>query len=442
MSANSRRGLIIVLALVVLALLVLLYLKGPGPLAFAGRAATYGGASPSGVPAELAQQDEVTRGRYLALAADCQACHTAEGGALFAGGRPFKTPFGTLYAPNITPDRDTGIGTWSEAAFLRAVHEGVRPDGARLYPAFPYAAYTYLSDEDVRAIRAYLLTVPAVRNLSPPNSLAFPFNQRSLMAIWGLLYNPNQRFTPNGAQSPQWNRGAYLAEALAHCGDCHTPRNLLQGLNNRRKFAGALTAGWKAYNITPDSASGIGAWSDEQIADYLSNGHAAAHGSAGGPMGEAVQLSLSQLTRDDIQALVTYVRSVPAHHSALPAVRTTQAATTVADSVVENGHGLGREIFEGACASCHGWTGISPVQSRADLIGSRAINDPSAVNVAQMIISGSASPGIDGAAAMPGFGAAYSDSEIAAVANYVTARFGAKPSSITAREVARMRAGS
>lgn len=442
MNSNSRRGLIIVLALVVLAILVLLYLKGPGPLAFAGHGPEYRGASPTGVPAELAQQDEVTRGRYLTLAADCQACHTAEGGALFAGGRPFKTPFGTLYAPNITPDRDTGIGGWSEAAFLRAVHEGVRPDGAHLYPAFPYAAYTYLSDDDVRAIRAYLLTVPAVRSVAPANSLAFPFNQRSLMAIWGLLYNPSQRFTANGAQSPQWNRGAYLAEALAHCGDCHTPRNLLQGLNNRRKYSGALTAGWHAYNITGDSVSGIGAWSDEQLTDYLSNGHAPARGSAGGPMGEAVQLSLSQLTRGDVQALVTYLRSVPARRGSLPPVRTTQATANALEGVADDGQHLGREIFEGACASCHGWAGLSPVQSRADLVGSRAINDPSAVNVAQMIISGSTSPGIDGPAAMPAFGAAYSDSEIAAVANFVTQRFGAKPSSITAREVAKLREGS
>ena len=240
MNAPRRHGWLFA-ALVAAGIAVLLwrYLLGPGPLAFAGgpvlAASAQGGANPGGVPAELDGADLATRGRYLTEAADCEACHTVPGGARFAGGRAFKTAFGTLYSPNITADRDTGIGAWSEGEFLRAVHQGVRPDGTHLYPAFPYAAYTYLTDADVLAIRAYLMSLPAVKNAAPAAALSFPFNQRWLMGIWAQLYNPDERFQVRSGRSPQWNRGAYLAEALAHCGDCHTPRNLLQALDNRRQ---------------------------------------------------------------------------------------------------------------------------------------------------------------------------------------------------------------
>jgi mono/diheme cytochrome c family protein len=440
--ARNRGWFLAVLAAVVIAALLWRYALAPGPLAFAGgtaiTASAYTGTSPSGVPVELANADIATRGRYLTEAADCEACHTAPGGARFAGGRAFKTPFGTLYSPNITADRDTGIGAWSEGEFLRAVHQGVRPDGAHLYPAFPYPAYTYLTDADVLAIRGYLMSLPAVKNAAPAAALTFPFNQRWLMGIWARLYNPDQRYRPRTERSPQWNRGAYLAEALAHCGDCHTPRNLLQALDNRRKFGGALTAGWRAYNITSDPAAGVGAWSNADLAQYLASGHALSHGTASGPMGEAVELSLSRLAPADIDALVAYLRTVPPQASpGLPPLKGVLASSEPA--VPEGLDPLGKQIFEGACASCHGWSGASPLTARATLTGSRAINDPSAVNVAQMILSGSSAPPPQGSAAMPGFGAAYSDAEIAAVANYVTGRFGTKPSTITPAQVARLR---
>lgn len=433
-------GLVIVAAVV----LLLRYILVPGPLAFAaGRTVpleSYTGANPTGVPAELAQADAVARGRYLTDAADCRACHTSEGGAPFAGGRAFKTPFGTLYSPNITSDRDSGIGAWSEADFIRSVHEGIRADGARLYPAFPYAAYTYLSDEDVRAIRAYLLSLPAVRTAVPGNDLAFPFNQRWLMAIWARLFNPNQRFHPNQDKSAEWNRGAYVAEALAHCGDCHTPRNLFEGLDNRRKFSGTLTAGWQAYNITSDSTSGVGAWSDDQLVQYLSRGHAADRGTASGPMAEAVDLSFSRLEPSDIRAIVTYLRSIPARSSRdLPSPRTTLASADPSVGVPTDIDPRGKEIFEGACVSCHAWSGKSLVISRATFTGARAVNDPTAINVAEIVLLGSTAPPAEPGPAMPSFGAAYSDAEIAAVANYVTARFGAKSSAITAQQVAKLR---
>ncbi|HYP63798.1 MAG TPA: cytochrome c [Acidocella sp.] len=411
----------------------------PGPLAFEGgpkvALADYKGTSPTGVPPSLAQADLVTRGKYLTQAADCAACHTAEGGVPYAGGRPFRLPFGTLYSPNITPDKDTGIGNWSDADFLRAVHRGIAPDGTRLYPAFPYASYTMLTDDDVLAIHAYLATLPPVHQPNIADDLQFPYNQRWLMIFWGAFYNSGTRFEPAANQSAEWNRGAYLVEALEHCGECHTPRNLLQAMNTRQKFAGGAAEGWSAYNITMDTQSGIGAWSPEALAQYLSVGFAPGHGTASGPMAQAVQLSLSQLTPDDIKAIVTYMRNIPPIPTAGLPVPAPAASTDPATG--PQGNPLGKQVFEEACASCHGWSGQGTIGPGALFTGNRAVNDPSGVNVAMMILHGTGAPD-GGGAFMPSFAAAYSDDEIAAVANYVTARFGAA-SQLSSQDIAKLR---
>ena len=195
--------------------------------------------------------------------------------------------------------------------FLNAIHRGIRRDGARLYPAMSYLSYTYMTDDDALAIKAYLFSLPPVRASAPENTLMFPFNQRWAMMFWSALFNPDTRFEPDTSKSPEWNRGAYLAEALAHCGECHTPRNLAFALNNRRKFAGAVAAGWRAFNISSDKATGIGGWSDDDLVSYLAIGHAPGHGTASGPMGEAVDNSFSQLAPEDVRAIAAYVRSVP-----------------------------------------------------------------------------------------------------------------------------------
>ena len=226
-------------------------------------------------------------------------------------GLAIPLPFGTLYSTNITPDKDTGIGNYSDQDFLNALRRGMRRDGAHLYPAMPYTSYTYMTDADALAIKAYLFSLPAVHATTPVNTFAFPYNQRWLMVFWSTLFNADTRFAPNTDRSPEWNRGAYLAEALAHCGECHTPRNLAFALDNGKKFAGAVTAGWHAFNITSDKGSGIGAWSDDEVFAYLATGHAQGRGTAAGPMGEAVDQSFSQMAPADIRALVTYVRSVP-----------------------------------------------------------------------------------------------------------------------------------
>lgn len=429
---------------VVAALAVALWIvTTPRPMAFAPgpkvALSAYRGPGPTGVPAELAGASLVQRGEYLARAADCMVCHTAQGGAPYAGGFAFTLPFGTLYSTNITPDPETGIGAYSDADFLKALHRGVRRDGARLYPAMPFTSYTYMTDADALAIKAYLFSLAPVHAPARPNTLMFPFNKRRLMALWALPFNPDRRFEPDSSQTPAWNRGAYLAEALAHCGECHTPRNLAYALDNRKKFGGALTAGWRAYNISADKGAGIGGWSDDQIVSYLGGGHALGHGTATGPMGEAVDDSFSLLAPSDVRALAAYLRTVPATSSpGLPATLAPAAPASHRDGV-QTADARGKRIFEGACASCHDWTGVSPVTPLATLTGARAVNDPTAANVAQVVISGAVRRNPPGALSMPAFGAAYSDAEIAAVANYVTARFGSRPSSITEKGVAALR---
>lgn len=445
MSRPMRNTVIGIAVVVILGLIAWFVLVAePGPLAFAGGKrvplADYRGGNPTGVPATMAGASLVARGEYLARAADCMVCHTAAGGKPYAGGLAIRTPFGTLYSPNITPDRKTGIGNFTDTDFLRVLHEGVMPDGTRLYPAMPYAAYTYMTDADALAIKAYLFSLAPMHAVTPPDTLAFPYDQRWLMAFWQALYDPNTRFEPRSDRSAQWNRGAYLAEALAHCGDCHTSRNRLQALDNRDKFSGATTAGWQAYNITADDRSGIGAWSDAALAQYLGTGHAVDHGTASGNMGEAVDRSLSFLAPADIQAIVTYLRTVPAVSSPQdPAVRVSLASASHREGMPADFDPLGKQVFEGACVSCHSWSGRSMLTSYATLTGARAVNDPGATNVAQIVISGMTRRSAAGSVTMPAFGAAYSDAEIAAVASYVTERFGGVASRVQPDEIRLLR---
>lgn len=436
-------GLVVALIVVIALGFAGWLLLGRDPMSFAGGSTValenYQVANTTGVPAQLAGDDLVKRGEYLIHAADCQACHTAPGGTPFAGGFAFNLPFGTIYSTNITPDKETGIGNYTDAQFLAAVHRGIRADGEKLYPAMPYTSYSYMTDADVLAIKAYLFTLAPAHAPARQDRLSWPFDQRGLLAFWNVMFNADERFRPNTGQSPQWNRGAYLAEALGHCGECHTPRNLAFALDNHHKFAGAVSAGWHAYNITGDKDSGIGGWSDEDIYLYLSTGHANGHGGAAGPMGEATDDSLSYLVPDDVHALVAYLRSIPAHASDLPRTVTTAAPASHKEGVAADVDSRGEKIFAGACASCHDWTGVSPVTGYATLTGVRAVNDPSATNVAQTVINGVDRTTAEGRIFMPAFGEGYSDDDIAAVANYVTARFGAKGAHLTGKDVANLR---
>ena len=294
----------------------------------------------------------MTHGQYIATLGDCAACHTKPGGKALAGGLPLKTPLGTIYTTNITPDRDTGIGNYSFADFARAMRLGVRPDGARLYPAMPYTAYAKIADEDLQDLFAYLQkNIAPVSQTPPANTVAWPLSTHWPVAFWNVVFLDSSRFTPDPAKDAQSNRGAYIVEALEHCGECHTPRRVTQNLDNAQKFSGAVLQGWKAYNITASKQSGVGGWSDEALASYLSTGHADGHSSASGPMAEAVDNSLRYATPDDIHAIVAYLRSTAPIDNA-PAIAQNPPAANEASPPP----GLGVQVFAGNCANCHDWT--------------------------------------------------------------------------------------
>ncbi len=403
------------------------------------------GAAPAiaGAPAAA---DTLARGEYLAKAADCVACHTVPGsGKDFAGGFAFRLPFGTIYSSNITPDPDTGIGRWSDDEFVRAVREGVRKDGQHLYPALPYPSYTKMSRGDVLAIKAYLFSLPPIKQENLANDLEFPFNQRWIMGFWNAAFFKSQRFAADSAKSPEWNSGAYLATALGHCAECHTPRNVGFGLEHGKELSGHEVQGWRAYNITPNVEHGIGSWSDAELTAYLKSGHAPGHASASGPMGEAVAHSLQFLADEDVASLVSYLRSVPAQAGSLPIDIDTKPAPVLASSDSLPGgdsataHAQGLQLFEGACASCHQWNGKGQQTPYAALLGTRGVNDISGTNVTQAILHGVNMRLAGNAVFMPAFGTAYTDAEISALANYVIAHFGGKQGTVTPDEVARRR---
>ena len=387
----------------------------------------------AGAPASIT--DARARGEYLARAADCGACHTAPGGQAYAGGVAFKLPMGTLYSTNITADKETGIGSWSDDDFVRALHAGVNNQGKPLYPAFPYTSYTALSREDILAIKAYLFSLPTVHAPARRNDLSFPYNHRWAISFWNALFLKKQRFVQEQGKSEAWNRGAYLATALGHCGECHTPRNSAFARKTSEDLAGPELQGWLAYNITSDKDHGIGAWSDQELAEYLSKGHAGGRGTASGPMGEVIENSLQYLTPDDISALVTYLREVKPQTGgvALPAVATTGSGSAKDTS------SLGEQLFVGACAGCHLDNGQGRQTDYASLAGLRSVRDPHATNLTQVILHGTELRVGAQHVFMPSFGRAYSDAEVAALSNYVVNHFGGQQGTLSVEDVAKRR---
>jgi mono/diheme cytochrome c family protein len=380
-----------------------------------------------------APSEQIARGEYVTRAADCAACHTLPGGEPFTGGRAFKLPIGVVYSPNITPDATTGIGQYTDAEWLRVIHRGINRAGAHLYPAMPYPSYTRMSDDDALAIKAYLFSLKPVHAVAPVNQVKFPFDQRWLMVFWNLVNNPNSRFSPDPSQSVAWNRGAYLVEALGHCGECHTPRNFMQALSSRT-FAGTVQAGWLAYNLTSDPAHGLGGWSDAALTAYLSKGTAPGHGPASGPMGEAVGYSLRYMTPRDITAIVTYLRTVPTQPDgpdAMPA--TTQPVETSR---------LGQRIFVQACAGCHLPNGGGRQSPWAALGGSHSTGDVTGINIVEVLASGTQIQTDRGLMFMHRFTEAYTDQELAAVANYVIGDIGGRRGQVSAQQIATARNGA
>jgi mono/diheme cytochrome c family protein len=364
----------------------------------------------------------IARGKYLTTAADCLPCHTGPSRAPLSGGLVINTPFGGLTSPNITPDKATGIGNWTDKQFWNAVHYGVAPGHSYLvfprflYPAMPYTSYTKLSYADVMAIKAYLFSLPPVAAPPPQNSLEFPFSQRPVMLGWRLLFfHPGPMHMKPGWDEAMKN-GAYLTEALGHCQECHTPRNFMSGLITDRAFAGSPLDAFYAPNISSDKTYGVGGWPKADLVAYLHNDGNMAKGSAYGPMQEVVQQSLSQIPMTDVADIADYLQTQTAPQAPKPA----QAMRDTANS-----EALGAKIYAANCASCHGPTGggIKPIIP--NLAGNDSVTAVMPYNVIGAVLSG-IGPWRKNGPAMPAFAGSLSDPEIAGVANYVRTSWGNK----------------
>ncbi|WP_455947649.1 c-type cytochrome [Lelliottia jeotgali] len=408
----------------------------------------------AGVSHTARADDAVERGRYLSVAADCVACHTSpKQGKPYAGGYAIASPLGEIWASNITPSTSHGIGNYTEADFAKAVREGVRKDGARLYPAMPYTSYAKLTDEDIHALYVYFMqAVAPVDEEARTTELPFPFSVRSSMAVWNLLFLDKTPFKPDPAQSAQWNRGAYLVEGLAHCSSCHSPRGLMMQEVGGKAFAGGSLGDWYAPNITSHPISGIGGWTDDELAQYLKTGRAEGKGQAGGGMAEAVTNSLSKLRDEDISAIVTYLRTVPAvvdKDATRAAFAWGDAATAPGEPAIRGTDApiaSGAVLYSGLCASCHGSRGEGSNDGYyPSLVHNSTVGMVRPQNLVATIIGG-IDREVDGEhVLMPHFSEgsyvqALSDADIAAVATYVRTTFG-PGDQVTEAQVALIRDG-
>jgi mono/diheme cytochrome c family protein len=359
----------------------------------------------------------IAKGEVLAGAGYCAVCHTRQGGQLFAGGYPMPTPFGTIYSTNITPEPETGIGRWSLEAFTRAMHEGISRDGSHLFPAFPYDHFTKVWDDDVKALYAYLMTRPPVRTPALANTIPFPLNIRVFQEGWKILSFRSGRFEPVAGKSAEWNRGAYLALGLSHCGACHTPRNLLGAEKTGDAYAGAVVDNWTAPPLTAANPAPV-PWTQEELRSYLRNGMSVLHGTTAGPMSPVVH-GLAALPESDVQAIATYFADIDHADDRLASV---DPAVVRAMSYAPLGTGqefdADARLYLAACASCHYNSGHAPLAVRPDLALNSALSLPDPTNLIQVVLRGvGAEEGIPGVV-MPNF-AALSDADLARIAAYL-----------------------
>jgi alcohol dehydrogenase (quinone), cytochrome c subunit len=392
-------------------------------------------AQASSYPNSALRSDSVlARGQYLAAIGNCVSCHTVAGAAQLAGGVPFETPFGVIYSTNITPDSNTGIGSWSAADFRRAMHEGIAADGSHLFPAFPYTAFTKVSDEDVDAIYAYLRSVPAVKYTPPTNGLLFRI--RWPMAIWNALFFEPGRYRPNAARDDQWNRGAYLTEGLGHCSACHTPRNALMAEMKERKYAGGTiqevvaadkVRRWSAVNLT-QAKHGLAAWSVADLDKYLRTGFSPRAGTFG-PMNDVIVSSLVHLIPQDSKAMAVYLKSLPA----LPYEGPTPSPEQVT---------AGKGIYDDRCEKCHGRSGRGGIFSGPPLAGSAIAQSEDPASLINVLIYGPDMPKSVKFGAwetMPAYGEKLTDEQIAAVSNFIRGSWGNAAPPVTVEQVAEQR---
>jgi mono/diheme cytochrome c family protein len=377
---------------------------------------------------------QIAYGRYLAIAGDCAACHTLPGsGHDLAGGRVIETPFGNLLAPNITPDPVTGIGAWTDQEFIDAMTKGTGRGGSHLYPAMPYTYYTKLTRDDVLAIRAYLNTVPAVQNRVRSNQLPFPLNIRAGMIAWDALFFTPGTFRPDEHKSAEWNRGAYLAEGLAHCGLCHTPKNFLGSDKSSERLRGYALQGWFAADITNDPRRGLGGWSVDDIVSYLKTGHGR-HTNGTGLMAEAIAESFSQMTDADLKAIATYLKDLPGSSA------TSGSSPPIgADQPVMK---IGAHIYADECAGCHGADGKGAGGPFPALAGSSIVQQSDPGSLIHVVLRGARSVATDQAlngSAMPQFAWLLSDDQVAAVLTYVRNAWGNAAPLVNADEIRKKR---
>ena len=374
---------------------------------------------------------DVAAGRYQAVLGDCEGCHTVSGGKPFAGGLVLETPFGKIVSPNITADRDTGIGGWSEADFRRAVREGVSPGGKRLYPAMPYPAYAMMSDGDLATLWTYMKTVAPVRNSVESNLLPFPFKIRSVMAVWNWLNFKPAPFVATQGKSAEWNRGAFLVTGPGHCGACHTPKTLL-GADRAAALTGASLQGWFAPEITSAAPRGVGDWSAGDIVTYLKTGWNS-HGVATGPMVEVVEHSTSQMTDADLSSIAVYLKDVPAAQAAPAPVLAAN------DPVMQTG----ARLYQDNCVGCHGADGRGEHLIFPPLAGNAVLMQSSAESPIRILLEGAQSVSTKAAPtspSMPSFAWKFSDADIADLLTYVRNSWGNAAPAVGADSVAKARA--
>ena len=396
-----------------------------------------GSDEPGVAAADTVQQ--IARGEYLARAGDCMACHTTRGGAAFAGGRVIPTPFGNLYSPNLTPDVATGIGSWSENDFWRAMHNGKSKDGRFLYPAFPYTNYTKITRADADALFTYFKSLPAVQQPNRAHELRFPYNQRVLLSAWRALYFRSGVYQPDASHSAEWNRGAYLVQGLGHCNACHTNRNHLGATEQDVDLAGGLIPilGWYAPSLTSDTEAGLGNWDKQHIVDLLKSG-VSPRSTVFGPMAEVVSNSLQHLSDQDVNAMADYLKSLPLT-STPPATNEMEvAASQKAEAIAR-----GARLYQDRCSDCHQKTGKGMPPAYPPLAGNRAITMPSSINPIRMVLNGGYPPSTTDNPrpyGMQPFGPTMNDADVADVVSYIRNAWGNEAPMVSPVQVSRYRA--